>query len=153
VLNSQYQSAGQKSCHRAFRSIGICRTSPSMLVLTPASLEMSTKCEAWLAKHSKMYWKLSECSYFKQLLIFMFLCYIANNLHAITSRSTSVLHCWPYSLCMDMFPCETCIEKETKWLLQNYNAYMSLLPYFPDYKSHLNISRTPYFCIKFGKNS
>ena len=22
---------------------------------------------------------------------------------------------------------------------------------FPDYKSHLNISRTPYFCLKFGK--
>ena len=27
------------------------------------------------------------------------------------------------------------------------------VPYFPDYKSHLNISHTPYFCLKFGKNS
>jgi len=27
------------------------------------------------------------------------------------------------------------------------------LPYFPDYKSHLNISRTPYFCLTFGENS
>jgi len=31
-------------------------------------------------------------------------------------------------------------------------ALLLLLPYFPDYKSHPSISRTPYFGLKFEKN-
>jgi len=45
------------------------------------------------------------------------------------------------------------IERVQETVYIRWRFRSAQVPYFPDYKSHLNISRTPYFCLKFGENS